>query len=145
MIIRQLSADDYSQWLSLWDQYQSFYHVNISTSVTEETYRRFLDPDEPIYCLVMESDGVLLGIVHYIFHRSTWTVGNYCYLQDLFVDPKQRAHGLGEKLIDAVSKDAKANECSRVYWLTQETNYRARALYDRVADNAGFIQYRKNL
>lgn len=145
MILRKIIAEDYAEWLSLWEQYQAFYNVSISTSVTEETYRRFLDPNEPVHCLVLELNGVLLGFVHYIFHRSTWTTGDYCYLQDLFVNPTQRTRGLGESLINAVYEEAELHQCSRVYWLTQETNYRARALYDRVADNAGFIQYRKNL
>ena len=85
----------------------------------------------------------MIGLVHYIFHRSTWTIENYCYLQDLFVDPKHRASGLGRKLIEAVYAEAEKNHCSRVYWLTQENNEQARMLYDRIADQTGFIQYRK--
>ena len=144
MKLRKLVLDDYLQWSSLWSGYQSFYNVNIANSVTKETYRRLLDVNEPMYCFVLELEDVLLGFVHYIFHRSTWTEGDYCYLQDLFIDPKHRMNGLGNKLISAVYKEAEAHKCSRVYWLTHETNYKARALYDRVADNAGFIQYRKN-
>ncbi|MBK0063293.1 GNAT family N-acetyltransferase [Acinetobacter sp. S54] len=99
-----------------------------------------------MYCLVIEDEAhELVGFVHYIFHRSTWTIENYCYLQDLFVSPQRRVCGFGRKLIEAVYVEAKQNNCSRVYWLTQENNAQARMLYDRVADQSGFIQYRKLL
>jgi GNAT superfamily N-acetyltransferase len=90
-------------------------------------------------------DGRLSGIVHYILHRSTWSVGDYCYLQDLFVAQSVRGGGLGRALIEAVYERARAAGASRVYWLTHEANATARRLYDAVADNAGFIQYRKSL
>lgn len=143
--LRELKPDDYPQWLDLWNGYQEFYKVSIAQSVTEITFKRLLDKDEPIYCLVFENKNKISGFVHYIFHRSTWTEGNYCYLQDLFVDTNQRTSGIGRKLIQAVYEKAEQEQCSRVYWLTHETNYQARILYDRMADNAGFIQYRKNI
>jgi GNAT superfamily N-acetyltransferase len=90
-------------------------------------------------------DGKLTGIVQFIYHRSCWTVGNYCYLQDLFVDDSARGLGLGRKLIEAVYARAKADGCSRVHWLTQTGNATARLLYDRIAEDSGFMQYRKIL
>jgi GNAT superfamily N-acetyltransferase len=87
-------------------------------------------------------DGKLLGIVHYLYHRSCWTAGDYCYLQDLFVTQDARKLGLGRALIEAVYREAKAAGASRVHWLTHETNATARALYDTLADRPGFIQYR---
>lgn len=94
---------------------------------------------------VIKMPSLRIGLVHYIFHRSTWTEGNYRYLQDLFVQTDNRAKGSGKSLIEAVYAEAHKKKCSRVYWLTQETNYQARILYDQVAINTGFIQYRKNL
>jgi GNAT superfamily N-acetyltransferase len=88
-------------------------------------------------------EGRLAGIVHYLFHRSCWSIGNYCYLQDLFVAEEARKLGIGRALIAAVEREARAAGASRVYWLTQESNANARALYDQVADRSGFIQYRK--
>jgi GNAT superfamily N-acetyltransferase len=90
-------------------------------------------------------DGKLTGIVQYLFHRSSWTVGNYCYLQDLFVAESARGLGLGRALIEAVYENAKAAGASRVYWLTHHSNAQARILYDQVAENSGFMQYRKIL
>ena len=92
-----------------------------------------------------EGSSRLLGIVHYILHRSCWTAGPYCYLQDLFTVPESRGQGVGRGLIEAVYAKAAEAGASRVWWLTQETNYAGRMLYDRVADRPGFIQYRKLL
>ncbi|WP_151752750.1 GNAT family N-acetyltransferase [Acinetobacter soli] len=144
MTIRFVEANDFETWLTLWKGYQAFYQSSIDDQVTCSTFSRFLTEQEPMYCLVIEDESQkIIGFVHYIFHRSTWSEGNYCYLQDLFVDPAQRASGIGRKLIEEVYKIAEEKKCSRVYWLTQETNYQARMLYDRIADNSGFIQYRK--
>ncbi len=63
------------------------------------------------------------------------------YLQDLFVDPAMRGQGLGRALIEHVYAEAAARGCSRVWWLTHETNTDAMVLYDRVADKSGFVQY----
>jgi ribosomal protein S18 acetylase RimI-like enzyme len=46
-------------------------------------------------------------------------------------------------LIAAVEERARRAGASRVYWLTQESNVAARALYDKLAERSGFIQYRK--
>lgn len=144
MTIRFVEANDFEAWLTLWKGYQESYQSSIDDQVTRSTFSRFLSEQEPVYCLVIEDESQkIIGFVHYIFHRSTWSEGNYCYLQDLFVDPAQRASGIGRKLIEEVYKIAEEKKCSRVYWLTQETNYQARMLYDRIADNSGFIQYRK--
>ena len=96
-------------------------------------------------CSARSVEGRLIGIVHYLFHRSTWTTGDYCYLQDLFTVPEARRSGAGRALIEAVVERARAAGASRVYWLTHETNGTARSLYDQVADRSGFIQYRRIL
>jgi GNAT superfamily N-acetyltransferase len=143
--IRDVSTDERAGWEPLWKGYQAFYKVTLPDIVTDTTWKRLNDPAEPMFLIGAYADGVLRGIVHYILHRSTWSVGGYCYLQDLFVDPHARGLGLGRALIEAVYERAREAGAGRVYWLTHETNYRGRALYDSVAENAGFIQYRKAL
>jgi GNAT superfamily N-acetyltransferase len=141
--IRPLARADRAQWEPLWQGYLAFYKTSVPDDVTDLTFARFFDDAEPMHALVAERDGEIVGIVHYIFHRSTWTKGPYCYLQDLFTAERARGGGVGRKLIEAVYERAKAEGASRVYWLTQESNATARALYDKLADRPGFIQYRK--
>ena len=143
--IRQLNENDYVQWKALWLGYLDFYISEVTEEVTNTTFRRLLAENEPMYCLVAEEQGALTGLVHFLCHRSTWTTGDYCYLQDLFVRPEGRKHGTGRALIAAVNAAASEMNCSKVYWMTRENNYRARALYDQVATKTEFIQYRSTL
>lgn len=143
MEIRAVGEADFAQWLALWRGYQSFYKTNIDDAVTAKTWARFLDSTEPVYCAVAELDGKLVGIVHYIYHRSCWTEGDYVYLQDLFVDSTIRGKGIGRALIEHVYTEARKAQASRVHWLTHESNTQAMLLYDRIAEKSGFIQYRK--
>ena len=141
--IRPVPADERAQWEPLWRGYQIFYRVVIPPETTDVVWARLHDPTEPMWVLGAYLSGELRGIAHYLFHRSCWTIGDYCYLQDLFVAAQARNLGLGRALILAVEERARAAGASRLYWLTQETNSSARVLYDRVAERSGFIQYRK--
>ena len=140
-----LRNGDHGGWLPLWRGYQAFYQVDIPQDVSETTWARLLDRAEPMNgALAWRGDGAI-GLVHHIRHRSCWTVGDYCYLQDLYVTPKARGDGVGRKLIEHVYDAARREGCSRVYWLTHETNIAAQLLYDRIAQRSGFIQYRHAL
>jgi GNAT superfamily N-acetyltransferase len=141
--IRPLRVDDHAQWLPLWRGYQEFYRVNLGDDVTAATWQRFFDEREPVHGLVAEREGKLIGLAHYLFHRSTWAVQDTCYLNDLFVDPTGRRSGVARKLIDAVYDAADAAGIAKVYWLTHEENAAARLLYDQVARHRGFIRYER--
>lgn len=141
-IIRYARPEDFDAWLVLWQGYQAFYQTSIAEATTIETWQRFHDASEPMWCSVAEQDGRLVGLVHHILHRSCWTTGDYCYLQDLYVDETCRGRGLGRALIGHVGVEARSRGASRVHWLTHETNHDAMKLYDQVAGRSGFIQYR---
>ena len=141
--VRALRPDERAAWEPLWNGYLTFYETKVAPDVTEAAWRRMHDPAEPMFGLGAYADGDLIGIVHYLFHRSFWTIGNYCYLQDLFVSEAARGKGAGRALIQAVEREAREAGASRVHWLTKEDNHTARALYDTLADRSGFIQYRK--
>jgi GNAT superfamily N-acetyltransferase len=145
--VRPVARQDYDQWLSLWDGYNAFYGragaTALSSEITQTTWARFFDAYEPVHALVAEQDRQLVGLAHYIFHRSTTALGPSCYLQDLFTSETARGKGVGRALINAVYERAKNAGSSRVYWLTHETNQTARELYDKVAEDSGFVMYRK--
>jgi GNAT superfamily N-acetyltransferase len=143
VVVKPVGASERTEWEPLWKGYLDFYETVLPAATYDATWARLQDAGEPMFVLGAYVDGRLAGIVHYLYHRSCWTVGNYCYLQDLFVAQDSRKLGLGRALIEAVYEVAKRGGASRVYWLTHETNAAARALYDRLADRPGFIQYRK--
>lgn len=145
--IRPARKADFSAWLPLWEGYNAFYGRSGSTAlpmhITQTTWQRFFDAYEPVHALVAEQDGNLLGLAHYLFHRSTIQLEPSCYLQDLFTNASARGKGVGRALIEAVYQAASEAGCQRVYWQTHETNATAMQLYDKVAEKSGFIVYRK--
>jgi len=142
---RAVDHSDFDRWLPLWNGYQWFYAVDIPQAATMKTWARFLDPGEPVHAAIATVDGQALGLAHWIYHRSTWTAEDYCYLQDLFVSDEARGLGLGRALIMHVAAEAKRQSSPRVYWSTHETNRNAMQLYDRIAERSAFVQYRKFL
>jgi GNAT superfamily N-acetyltransferase len=145
--IRAITADDFSMWKPLWDGYNAFYgragDTALPSAVTLATWGRFLDVAEPVHALVAEQEGDLVGLAHYLFHRSTIHLAPTCYLQDLYTSAAARGRGIGRALIDAVCQRARSMGSARVYWHTHETNAVAMALYDKVAEKSGFLVYRK--
>jgi GNAT superfamily N-acetyltransferase len=149
MIIRAVERADFDQWLPLWQGYNAFYGRSGDTAlpgdITHMTWARFFDGYEPVHALVAEIEGRLVGLAHYLFHRTTIRIEPTCYLQDLFTVEEQRGTGVGRALISAVFEQATLAGSARVYWLTHESNATAMKLYDRLAQLSGFVVYRKEL
>ena len=145
VMIRPVHAGDYDAWLPLWRGYQKFYQAEIPAETTRVTWARILDPREPVFGALAFSQERAVGMVHWLYHRTCWTIGNNCYLQDLFVAPEQRGSGIGRKLIEHVCAASRIGGCAKVYWLTHETNKNAMLLYDRIATRTGFVHYEKIL
>jgi GNAT superfamily N-acetyltransferase len=147
LLVRPAVRSDFERWLRLWDGYNAFYGRSglsaLSPEITRVTWLRFFDAYEPVSALVAESDDKLLGLAHYLFHRSTTAIEPVCYLQDLFTIEAARGRGVGGALINEVYEQARQAGTARVYWQTHETNHTAQKLYDKVAERSGFIVYRK--
>jgi len=149
LTVRDLARGDRDAWRPLWDGYNAFYGragaTALPEAITELTWERLFDPAEPVFALVAQRDDELVGLAHYIFHRTTTLQAPICYLNDLFTAPAARGGGVGRALIEAVYARARAAGSARVYWQTHETNAIAMRLYDEVADRSGFLVYRKEL
>jgi GNAT superfamily N-acetyltransferase len=143
--VRPIDRSDYDGWRPLWDGYNAFYGRVDATAlpepITAATWERFFSPNEPVHALVAEYQGRIVGLAHYLFHRSTTRLNDVCYLQDLFTDEALRGKGIGRSLVLAVYEAARRAGSSRVYWQTQATNHAGRALYDKIAQHKGFIVY----
>jgi GNAT superfamily N-acetyltransferase len=146
ILIRSVAPSDHEQWLSLWTGYNAFYGrtgaTALAPAITQSTWSRFFDPYEPVSALVAERDGRLLGLAHYLLHRSTTAIEPSIYLQDLFTAEEARGLGVGRTLIEAIYAYARTANILRVYWQTHETNRTAMHLYDKIAEKSGFIVYR---
>lgn len=142
--IRWLDTADEPEWRRLWTAYLDFYETSVADEVYAATFARLLadDPNE-FSCLVVDTGAKLSGLAHFLFHRSTWTTANTCYLEDLFVDPSLRGTGLGRALIEAVYEQADLAGAAGVYWTTQEANATGRRLYDRIGHLTPFVQYER--
>jgi GNAT superfamily N-acetyltransferase len=149
LTIRPVTRQDYDRWLPLWDGYNAFYGRAGATALADEitamTWARFFDAYEPVHALVAERGGELLGLTHYLFHRSTTAIAPTCYLQDLFTNEAARVKGIGRALVEGVYERARLAGSPRVYWQTHHTNLTAMQLYDKVAEHSGFVVYRKLL
>lgn len=147
--IRPVKPEDHDAWKPLWDDYNAFYERTGPTAlpdeVTQTLWRRFFDASEPVYGIVAERDGRVVGMCHYLYHRSTSRIERLCYLQDLFTLAEERGHGVGRALILAVYEIAQQAGCKRVYWQTHSTNTPGRTLYDKVAKHYGFLVYAKDV
>ena len=140
--IRPAIPSEKEAWLPLWNGYLTFYECSLPGDITNLTWQRFHDSDEPVYLLAAYEDDRMVGFATYILHRSTWAEQYYCYLEDLFVDSSQRGKGIARTLIEAVASAAKEIGATRLYWSTREGNHTAQALYNKIAEKTDFIQYR---
>lgn len=140
--IRPLEQSDHADWRRLWTAYLDFYETKLPEEVYATTWRRLFDGGEfEPRGFIAHLDGRAVGLTHYLYHRSGWSLVNNCYLQDLFSDASARGKGVGAALIEAVRQEAAKIGVTNVYWMTHGTNATARRLYDRVARQTGFIEY----
>jgi GNAT superfamily N-acetyltransferase len=142
LTIRAIEEKDKSQWLKLWAGYLEFYKSTISIEQTELTWKRLINNELKMFGFVAENEDGVIGFTHCLFRPSTWTETDYCYLEDLFVDPLIRGKGVGRALIDKVVELAREKKSKRVYWTTQEFNKTARVLYDSITPVSEYVQYR---
>ncbi len=148
-LVRPIERADYAGWRPLWDGYNRFYGREgpsaLPENISEATWERFFAREEPVHALVAVQGGRVIGIAHFLFHRSTTRLIDVCYLQDLFTAEDARGRGVGRQLIHAVYEVARAAGSSRVYWQTKTTNAPGRALYDKIAEHQDFIVYSHEL
>lgn len=149
VVVRAVQGADFPRWSELWDGYNAFYGraggTALAPDITRMTWARFFDGYEPMHALIAELAGRIVGLAHFLYHRSTIQIPPTCYLADLFTADDARGQGVGRALIGAVYAHAKLAGSPRVYWQTHETNTVAMRLYDQVAERSGFVVYRRSV
>jgi len=139
--IRSALPSDEAAWRTLWRGYLDFYSANIGDDITNRTWQRILDPDSAVMCIVAEIDGQVYGFANCVVHENTWETQAICYLEDLYVDPSARGHGIGRAMIEWLRNAMRAEGWARLYWHTRSNNDSARRLYDRFAEADDFVRY----
>ena len=145
MLIRDPRHEDEAAWRRLWSGYVAFYESEVSDEVTAATWQRLLTPGSNMFGRIAEWQGAVAGFTVCVLHPGSWTLTPTCYLEDLFVDPEARGHGLGRALIDDLVRLGRDNGWSRIYWHTRRSNEAARRLYDKFAEADDFVRYRLSL
>jgi GNAT superfamily N-acetyltransferase len=140
-VIRSALPSDEGAWRRLWSGYCDFYNMQVPEATTARTWKRILDPDSAVMCVVAEVDGQVYGFANCVVHENTWETQPVCYLEDLFVTPAARGRGIGAALIEWLRNAMRAEGWARLYWMTQRDNAAARALYDRYAQADDFVRY----
>ncbi|MFD2739282.1 GNAT family N-acetyltransferase [Sulfitobacter aestuarii] len=141
LTIRPLEARDRAAWAQLYEAYARFYNVAQSAEMRERVFGWLLDGDHPSAGLVAERAGALVGLAHYRPFPSPLRATTSCFLDDLFVDESARGNGAADALIEAVQQEARRNGWAVLRWITAEDNYRARGLYDRLAERTRWVTY----
>jgi GNAT superfamily N-acetyltransferase len=139
--IRSALPSDEAAWRRMWRGYLDFYAAKVSDDITNRTWQRILDPDSAVMCVVAEIEGQVYGFANCIVHENTWESQPICYLEDLYVEPSARGHGIGRALIEWLRNSMRAEGWARLYWHTRENNESARRLYDRFAEADDFVRY----
>jgi GNAT superfamily N-acetyltransferase len=140
-VIHSALPTDEAAWRKMWQGYCDFYGVKLGKAVSDRTWQRILDPDSAIMCVVAEVDGKVYGFANCVVHENTWEIQPVCYLEDLYVVPSARGHGIGKALVEWLRNAMRAEGWARLYWVTREDNEAARKLYDQFTSADGFVRY----
>jgi GNAT superfamily N-acetyltransferase len=139
--IRAALPSDEPTWREMWRDYCDFYRAHLSDEVTRRTWKRILDPDSQVMCIVAEVEGKVYGFANCVVHENTWETQAVCYLEDLYVTPAARGRGVGSALIEWLRNAMRAEGWARLYWVTKSDNAQARRLYDRFIQADDFVRY----
>lgn len=145
LVVRPFAPSDFARWNELWQQYLVFYQHELSTEQTAITWQRLVDGNGPVNGFLAELDGRVVGFTHHSFTHSTWEENPAVYVEDLFVDPEVRGHGVARALAMNLLGVAKAADAPRLHWMTQSHNETARKLYDQVGELTEFIVYERHI
>ncbi len=134
-LIRSFEQGDHDQWQLLWDQNNQGYRDD---AVTARTWQRLMTADSPVHGIGAYKNGVMAGFLHYILHPVTGHIAPVCYMQDLFIMPDNRRQGLAKGLIHALAATGRTEKWARIYWLAEQDNESAQALYRHIGKKLAF-------
>jgi GNAT superfamily N-acetyltransferase len=129
--IAPIVASEYEELLPLIAAYQRFYEVeDVDEERNRDFFRRFLAPSEDGLLLGARSGGRLVGHACLYWHFSSTEARQTVLMNDLYVVPEMRGHGVGRALIEASLAVARERGNPFLEWATAPDNHTAQRLYD---------------
>lgn len=129
--IRPAKAGDTPVILQFIRELAEFEHLADRVAAEEGTLKRHLFGDVPrAECLLAEIDGAAVGFALYFHNFSTFVGRPGLYLEDIFVRPAFRRHGIGRGFFCELARIAVERDCGRIEWAVLDWNERAIAFYD---------------
>ena len=132
-MIRKIHSKDKKQWEKLYKGYAVFYKVEMNNQILKTVWDWLNDKNHELKGIGYEIDGKIVGLAHYRKLLSPLKGKYIGYLDDIFVDPEYRGQKIGKKLLDKIKEISKINDWNLVRWQTDEDNFTAKKLYDKVA------------
>jgi len=132
-VIREIHSKDKKQWEKLYKGYAVFYKVEMNNQILRTVWNWLNDKNHELKGIGYEIDGKIVGLAHYRKLLSPLKGKYIGYLDDIFVDPEYRGQKIGKKLLNKIKEISKANDWNLVRWQTDEDNFTAKKLYDKVA------------
>jgi len=140
-MIRKLEQKDKANWSKLYNGYADFYKAPMNTGVLDTLWGWIHDKTHDVDGLCFELENKIVGIVHYRTMPRPIKGKYIAFLDDLFVEPDFRGQKIAQKLISHLKSLAKANNWDGIRWNTHSSNKNAKKLYDKIANNTGFVVY----
>ena len=132
-MIREIHSKDKKQWEKLYKGYAVFYKVEMNNQILQTVWNWLNDKNHELKGIGYEIDGKIVGFAHYRKLLSPLKGKYIGYLDDIFVDQEYRGQKIGKKLINKIREISKDNGWNLVRWQTDEDNFTAKKLYDKVA------------
>jgi GNAT superfamily N-acetyltransferase len=140
--VAELAEKHRGDWERLYAAYAEFYRSEQTAAMREKVWGWLTDPDHELEGhIALNRSGRGIGLVHFRPFARPLAASTGGFIDDLFVAPHQRGHGVAEALIDAVAAEARRRSWTVLRWITAEDNFRARSLYERVAERTHWVTY----
>ncbi|WP_119274099.1 GNAT family N-acetyltransferase [Taklimakanibacter deserti] len=147
LIIRPAEAHDRDAFLEMWRDFVSLAPDEPGNHQMGETnWRRIMDPDHGLECIVaLGDDGAPAGFTLFLPLAFTWSTGDACYLQDIYVRPESRGSGIAQAMIEHLRQLGLKAGWFKIFWMTQADNIAAQRVYDKVAKRMDYLRYDLNV
>ena len=137
--IRAVQKDDWHSWCHLYKKYLDFYKTSLTQEQLQTVWNWIFD--HQIYCYVATQENNLIGLVHFREFLRPIKATTGVFMDDLFVEPECRGHGIGQELINRVELFSQERNIPVVRWFTNVDNHDAMKMYDKVAFKTQWVTY----